>query len=394
MVESETQIPTIIQQTSFSYQTADESYLNDNYSFNTQAAYPTPNATFQNVCYSQYEQYDHSTVALAPNAYQAPAYQSSSYYDRSAYYPNNQNYYQHYANISANEQCGYQHADWNGHQQFQQQQQSILSGNEPKVAKSPNNSTASISSISSSSSASIPSPVASWSSSNHTTNNTQTTNKQTKSTKSSKSSKSKSKSQQQQEVKQQNKLSITEGVISSPSSSSNGSIKIELTNKHLWNQFNWNTTEMIITKQGRRMFPTLQYKLFGLDPNKEYNVFVDIILADQNHWKFQGGRWVPVGQSQAAAKSPNTAKSANNIYLHPDSPNTGTHWMKNELTFGKVKVTNNKANPDGHIVLNSMHKYIPRIHVANADDNKVVCTFTFMETQFIAVTAYQNTDVS
>jgi hypothetical protein len=68
--------------------------------------------------------------------------------------------------------------------------------------------------------------------------------------------------------------------------------------------------------------------------------------------------------------------------------------MKNELTFGKIKVTNNKANPDGHVLLNSMHKYIPRIHVANASDNKVVCTFTFMETQFIAVTAYQNTDVS
>ena len=91
------------------------------------------------------------------------------------------------------------------------------------------------------------------------------------------------------------------------------------------------------------------------------------------------------------------------VYIHPDSPNTGAHWMKNEIIFSKLKLTNNKSNPDGHIILNSMHKYIPRLHISpcvNADaisttlDTKNLMSFTFRETQFIAVTAYQNTDVS
>lgn len=51
------------------------------------------------------------------------------------------------------------------------------------------------------------------------------------------------------------------------------------------------------------------------------------------------------------------------------------------------------------IVLQSLHKYQPRIHVIEIDENGEeaspdrVQTFTFPETQFIAVTAYQNTDV-
>jgi T-box protein 1 len=148
------------------------------------------------------------------------------------------------------------------------------------------------------------------------------------------------------------------------------------------------------------MFPTLQFGITGLDPEKKYNVFIDVILADSNIWKFQGGKWVPSGPSQVIGnpvRSPTSTKSqptTSNIYLHPDSPNTGAHWMKNELIFNKIKLTNNKAIAEGNILLNSMHKYIPRIHISLENDNTNVKTFTFQETQFIAVTAYQNTDVS
>lgn len=29
--------------------------------------------------------------------------------------------------------------------------------------------------------------------------------------------------------------------------------------------------------------------------------------------------------------------------MHPDSPNTGAHWMRQEISFGKLKLTNNKG---------------------------------------------------
>ena len=48
-------------------------------------------------------------------------------------------------------------------------------------------------------------------------------------------------------------------------------------------------------------------------------------------------------------------------------------------------------------MLNSLHKYEPRIHVMRVggpDPEKRVSTHTFPETQFIAVTAYQNEEVS
>ncbi|VDN38158.1 unnamed protein product [Dibothriocephalus latus] len=46
-----------------------------------------------------------------------------------------------------------------------------------------------------------------------------------------------------------------------------------------------------------------------------------------------------------------------------------------------------------------MHKYIPRFHIVRADDLAKVnfcefVTFTFEESEFIAVTAYQNEQVS
>ena len=30
--------------------------------------------------------------------------------------------------------------------------------------------------------------------------------------------------------------------------------------------------------------------------------------------------------------------------MHPDSPNTGAHWMRQEVSFGKLKLTNNKGS--------------------------------------------------
>ncbi len=58
------------------------------------------------------------------------------------------------------------------------------------------------------------------------------------------------------------------------------------------------------------------------------------------------------------------------------------------------------------LILNSMHKYMPRLNIvevssrssdptsSNKSNSPPKHTFTFPETQFIAVTAYQNTDVT
>ncbi|XP_051575262.1 eomesodermin-like isoform X1 [Myxocyprinus asiaticus] len=175
--------------------------------------------------------------------------------------------------------------------------------------------------------------------------------------------------------------------------------QVYLCNRPLWLKFHRHQTEMIITKQGRRMFPFLSFNITGLSLISHYNVFVEIVLADPNHWRFQGGKWVTCGKAD-------NNMQGNKIYVHPESPNTGAHWMRQEITFGKLKLTNNKAantnNAQQMIVLQSLHKYQPRLHIVEVSDDGIESTgrdpktqiFTFPENQFIAVTAYQNTDIT
>jgi hypothetical protein len=37
------------------------------------------------------------------------------------------------------------------------------------------------------------------------------------------------------------------------------------------------------------------------------------------------------------------------LYIHPDSPASGSHWMKQPLTFHKLKLTNNNLDQNGHV---------------------------------------------
>lgn len=46
------------------------------------------------------------------------------------------------------------------------------------------------------------------------------------------------------------------------------------------------------------MFPFLSFNISALDPSAHYNVFVDVVLADQHHWRYQGGKWVQCGKAE------------------------------------------------------------------------------------------------
>lgn len=52
------------------------------------------------------------------------------------------------------------------------------------------------------------------------------------------------------------------------------------------------------------------------------------------------------------------------VYLHPDSPSSGAHWMKQDIVFGKLKLTNNRALDQGQVSqvnLICMHVVINRV---------------------------------
>ncbi|KAL0266601.1 UNVERIFIED_CONTAM: hypothetical protein PYX00_009098 [Menopon gallinae] len=162
--------------------------------------------------------------------------------------------------------------------------------------------------------------------------------------------------------------------------------------KPLWDEFNELGTEMIVTKAGRRMFPTFQARLYGLDPLSDYILMMDFVPVDDKRYRyaFHSSSWVVAGKADPI--------SPPRIHVHPDSPASGSQWMKQVISFDKLKLTNNQLDDNGHIILNSMHRYQPRFHVlyippkseVNLNNTENFKTFVFQETRFTAVTAYQN----
>ncbi|TWW63875.1 T-box transcription factor TBX19 [Takifugu flavidus] len=167
-------------------------------------------------------------------------------------------------------------------------------------------------------------------------------------------------------------------------------LRVMLEDVELWRKFQHITNEMIVTKNGRRMFPVLKISVSGLDPSSMYSFLLDFVPADSCRWKFANGEWVTAGRAESLREG----RGHSSIYIHPDSPNFGAHWMKAAVTFNKVKLTN-KVNGGGQIMLNSLHKYEPQLHIVCVGSrHRLVSNVSFKETQFIAVTAYQNEEIT
>lgn len=173
-------------------------------------------------------------------------------------------------------------------------------------------------------------------------------------------------------------------------------VSVTLENNNVWKQFYGCGTEMILTKQGRRMFPYCRFRLAGLDPDQLYSLVLSIVPSDKCRYRWSSSKWEVTGpaehQTQALIRA----------FSHHYSPCKGSDWMGGLVSFYKLKLTNNPQDQDGHIILHSMHCYIPRLHVIPVPDGVVhtsgqavvmgpeSITFTFPQTEFMAVTTYQN----
>ncbi|XP_019727504.1 T-box transcription factor TBX15 [Hippocampus comes] len=195
-------------------------------------------------------------------------------------------------------------------------------------------------------------------------------------------------------------LAASSSSSSSPLAASMDEIHVELQCADLWKRFHDIGTEMIITKAGRRMFPAMRVKIAGLDPHQQYYIAMDIVPVDNKRYRYvyHSSKWMVAGN----ADSPVPPR----VYIHPDSLASGDTWMRQVVSFDKLKLTNNELDDQGHIILHSMHKYQPRVHVIRKDfsselsPNKTVPagegvkTFSFSETVFTTVTAYQNQQIT
>lgn len=173
-------------------------------------------------------------------------------------------------------------------------------------------------------------------------------------------------------------------------------VSVTLENNNIWKQFNECGTEMILTKQGRRMFPYCRYRLSGLEPEQLYSLVLSIVPSTPFKYRWNTSKWEVSGEAE------HQNQGLIRAFAHHYSPCRGAEWMSCLVSFYKLKLTNNFQDQDGHMILHSMHRYIPRLHVIplpdgdlpSADKPVVVgpesLTFTFPQTEFMAVTTYQN----
>ncbi|XP_029556250.1 T-box transcription factor TBX6L isoform X1 [Salmo trutta] len=168
-------------------------------------------------------------------------------------------------------------------------------------------------------------------------------------------------------------------------------VRVSLQGRELWEQFGDIGTEMLITKTGRRMFPSCRVTVTGLNPQAKYVLMMDMVSFDDDKYKWSRDRWEVSGMTEPHLP--------NRFFIHPDSPSLGERWMQYPVSFHKLKLTNNTLNSNGLVVLHSMHKYQPRLHIVQSPDpynplSGGYLRFTFPEAAFIAVTAYQNSEIT
>ena len=128
------------------------------------------------------------------------------------------------------------------------------------------------------------------------------------------------------------------------------------------------------------MFPTLKVNVEGLDPKTKYFILLDLVLADDCRYKFTGKEWTVAGKAEPQLQS--------KLFIHGDSPATGAQWMKHDISFQKVKLTNNNLDQNGHVSC----IYIPTLDIYQALlwKSNFSCTVIFCQTatnwDFLSVT--------
>lgn len=230
-----------------------------------------------------------------------------------------------------------------------------------------------------------------------------------------------------------------------------GEVVLKLTEEALWTQFHAMRNEMIITKNGRCMFPLLRYS-FACHTQNNHSVMKDrrmwafavgLVRLDRMKWKRKGAsawqasvRDRSMPSEEVPLNDPDWKRSLLSLDHGSDYPNGGRQRRRMQLyepeespsyqgilektgiSFAKLKLTNQQGHHDGIssqessvFALDSFCRYQPIVFVAESlggksfvemldtqsDENDFIRHLSMHRqqvTQFIAVTHYQNDQVT
>ncbi|UMM15107.1 hypothetical protein L5515_002668 [Caenorhabditis briggsae] len=167
-------------------------------------------------------------------------------------------------------------------------------------------------------------------------------------------------------------------------------IELKLANEDLWQKFPQPMEMMILMKTGRKLFPTLEYSVDGLDKDALYEVELHMERANDFRYNNRKNTWL-----ESESDLPNTPTEK---VKHSNGILTGEQWMADTICFERVRLTNdpNLKSPN-HICVQSMHKWRPVVTIRKISREKLEegfeKEFRLEETCFIAVTIYHNRDL-
>lgn len=85
----------------------------------------------------------------------------------------------------------------------------------------------------------------------------------------------------------------------------------------------------------------MRVSVTGLEEDTQYCVLLEMVPIGDCRYKFSGSQWVPAGGAEP--------QSPQRMFLHPDSPASGSHWQSQAILFNKVKLTNNTLDNSGQV---------------------------------------------
>ncbi|CAL2036134.1 unnamed protein product [Caenorhabditis brenneri] len=141
--------------------------------------------------------------------------------------------------------------------------------------------------------------------------------------------------------------------------------------------------EMIVTTKIRRVFPTLEFQISGLEPIKTYKLSMHMERADNKKYRFDNSTL-----SYTSCNSPEPMKPPKLVF-HPQGPQTGAEWMAGSVNFDNIRITCTKQveqESELFIYLHSGHRYQPVLVIYEEDKPIHVSKIDYMV--FIVTTLY------
>ncbi|CAL2051993.1 unnamed protein product [Caenorhabditis brenneri] len=143
-------------------------------------------------------------------------------------------------------------------------------------------------------------------------------------------------------------------------------IKVALTPEYdsIWQNCSNLGHDMIITTQIRRIFPTIEYMISGLEENEFYKMSIHMDFVDNYKLRFDnmtGEYTTSISREQ---------KTEPKILWHPKGSQSGQEWMSSTVSFDHVRITCKKileTESENNVHLLSAHRYIPVLTIYEND---------------------------